>query len=315
MTSEYVRKSSMAGQLNWTSVQLNPRFFGHVPSDNRFNRVPSSSKHKPEERELALRQHLDLLKEDVSWCSRATDEILLCHAQFAYVTAQRIDNASRSWLKGLKYGSDTTRLANDISQASRSLSKHVTQMQGNLRSFVSALEKMEVGKKTSTARRILGWLKYLFNALASIFALGSIVSPFLHSVGPGASTIACAASTLWKAAAAFCEDASGAFLEHFPLRYGMSQLSDAEVNEGKDSESIDSVLIFLKATVPKEAQKAQKSLARFDEALFVLGIEARMKTGRRVVLRGPDLAAVAQEWREVADQYQSALPNNEDLDN
>ncbi|KAH9974266.1 hypothetical protein BGW80DRAFT_1458343 [Lactifluus volemus] len=262
----------------------------------QLDKVPSSSKHKPEERELALRHHLDLLKEDVSWCSRATDEILLCHAQFAYVTAQRIDNASKSWLKGLKYGTDTTRLANDISQASRSLSKHVTQMQGNLRSFVSALEKMEVGKKTSTARRILGWLKYLFNALASIFALGSIVSPFLHSVGPGASTIACAASALWKAAAAFCADAS-------------------EVNEGKEAESIDSVLIFLKATVPKEAQRAQKSLARFDEALFVLGIEARMKTGRRVVLRGPDLAAVVQEWREVAQQYQSVLPDDEDPDN
>ena len=143
-----------ATQLDKCAVE--PRFFCHVPSDNRFNRVPSSSQHKPEERELALRHHLDLLREDVSWCSRETDEILLCHAQFAYVTAQRIDNASKSWLKGLKYGSDTTRLANDISQASRSLSKHVTQMQGNLRSFVSTLEKMEVGKKTSAARRVLG---------------------------------------------------------------------------------------------------------------------------------------------------------------
>jgi hypothetical protein len=75
------------------------------------------------------------------------------------------------------------------------------------------------------------------------------------------------------------------------------------------------VLIFLKATVPKEAQRAQKSLARFDEALFVLGIEARMKTGRRVVLRGPDLAVVVQEWREVAQQYQSVLPDDEDPDN
>ncbi|KAH9160489.1 hypothetical protein EDB89DRAFT_2235757 [Lactarius sanguifluus] len=52
---------------------------------------------------------------------------------------------------------------------------------------------MEVQKKSSTARRILGWLKYLFNALASIFALGSFVSPFLHFVTPGLSLIAPAA--------------------------------------------------------------------------------------------------------------------------
>jgi hypothetical protein len=130
------------------------------------------------------------------------------------LTAQRIDDAAKSWLRGLKYGTDTTRLANDISQASRSLSEHVTQMQGNLRWFVSTLEKMEGRKKKSTARRILGWLKHLFNALAGIFALGSFVSPLLHSAGPGVSTIASAASTLWKAAAVFCGEASGAVLKN-----------------------------------------------------------------------------------------------------
>ncbi|KAI0299426.1 hypothetical protein B0F90DRAFT_1668714 [Multifurca ochricompacta] len=250
---------------------------------------------KSEERERVLRHHLSLLREDVSWCSNAADAILLCHARFAYLMAQRIDDASRSWLKGLKYGSDTTRLANDINKASRALSQHITQMQGNLSMFVSALEKLEVRKKRSTARRILGWLKYLFNALASIFALGSFVSPFLHSVAPGLSMIAPAASTLWKAAAAFCGTAS-------------------EIREGKESESIDSVLLFLKETVPREAQTAQKSLARFDEALVVMGLEARMKTGRRVVLRGPDLAIVAEEWRKVAKQYQSMLPDEEEED-
>ncbi len=49
----------------------------------------------------------------------------------------------------------------------------------------------------------------MFNALASIFALGSFLSPFLHSVAPGVSMIAPAASALWKAAAAFCGEASG----------------------------------------------------------------------------------------------------------
>jgi hypothetical protein len=84
----------------------------------------------------------------------------------------------------------------------------------------------------------------------------------------------------------------------------------------KSKNTIKTVLQFLKETVPKEAQTAQKKLARFDEALVVKGLEARMKTGRRVALRGPDLAAVAQEWSEVAKQYQSMLPddNGDDLD-
>ena len=89
-----------------------------------------------------------------------------------------------------------------------------------------------------------------------------------------------------------------------------------EIREGKESEGIESVLIFLKDVVPKEARTAQKSLAQFDEALFVMGLEARMKTGRRVALRGPNpnLSAVAQEWREIAEQYQSMLPDDEDSD-
>ncbi|KAH8981943.1 hypothetical protein EDB86DRAFT_392203 [Lactarius hatsudake] len=204
--------------------------------------------------------------------------------------AQRIDDASRSWRKGLKYGQDTTRLANDINKASRLLSQHVEHMQGNLELFVSALEKMEVEKTSSKARRILGWLKHLFNALAGIFALGSFVLPFLDPVAPGLSLIAPVVSTLSRAAAAFCEQAS-------------------EICTGKESESIESVLLFLKDIVPKEAHIAQKSLARFDEAALVMGLEARMKTGRRVALRGPnpDLTAVAQEWRKIAKQYQLAM--------
>jgi hypothetical protein len=86
------------------------------------------------------------------------------------------------------------------------------------------------------------------------------------------------------------------------------------MHAGKEPESIESVLLFLKDVVPKEAQKAQKSLARFDEALLVMGLEARMKTGRRVALRGPNLTAIAQEWRKIAKQYQSMLPDDEDPD-
>ncbi len=91
---------------------------------------------------------------------------------------------------------------------------------------------------------------------------------------------------------------------------------NAEIHAANESDSIESVIQFLKDVVPKEARIAQKSLARFDEALLVLGLEARMKTGRRVALRGPNpnLSAVAQEWRKIAKQYQSMLPDDEDPD-
>ncbi|KAI9438223.1 hypothetical protein H4582DRAFT_2098968 [Lactarius indigo] len=184
---------------------------------------------------------------------------------------------SESWLKRLKYRQDTTRLANDINKASRELSQHV-------RTHPRELEVVRIcSGEDGGAKEEL-----------SIFALGSFVSPFLRSVAPGLSLITPAASTLWKAAAAFCERASG-----------------------KESESIESVLLFLKDTVPKEAHTAQKSLARFDEARLVMGLEARMKTGRRVALRGPNpaLTAVAQEWRKIAKQYQLMLSDKEDPDN
>ena len=47
-----------------------------------------------------------------------------------------------------------------------------------------------------------------------------------------------------------------------------------------------------------------------------MGLEARMKTGRRVALRGPNpnLSAVAEEWRKIAKQYQSMLPDDDDPD-
>jgi hypothetical protein len=89
---------------------------------------------------------------------------------------------------------------------------------------------------------------------------------------------------------------------------------EAEPHEGRESESIESVLLFLKEIVPKEAQTAQKRLERFDKALLVMGLEARMKTGRRVAIRGPNPAAVAKEWHDAARQYQSVLPEDEGPD-
>ena len=74
------------------------------------------------------------------------------------------------------------------------------------------------------------------------------------------------------------------------------------------------MLLFLKEIVPKEAQTAHNRLNRFDNVLFVMGLEERMKTGQQVVLYGRDLATVAKEWRDVAKKYQSVLPDDKDPD-
>lgn len=74
------------------------------------------------------------------------------------------------------------------------------------------------------------------------------------------------------------------------------------------------MLLLLKKTIPREAQNAEQALARFDEALFIMGLEEQMiKTGRRVALGGPDTAAIAEEWMKVAEQYRSMLPADEKL--
>jgi hypothetical protein len=44
-----------------------------------------------------------------------------------------------------------------------------------------------------------------------------------------------------------------------------------------------------------------------------MGLERQMRAGRRVTLYGPDPAAVAKEWRDLAKKYQSVLPDDEDL--
>ena len=65
-------------------------------------------------------------------CSDTTNEILQRHVLFASLMAQRIDDASKSQYN-LKYdGPETTKLAKDISKASRSLSTNVTQMTNDL---------------------------------------------------------------------------------------------------------------------------------------------------------------------------------------
>ena len=193
-------------------------------------------------------------------------------------------------------------------------------MKDNLDSFVSVLEKIQVTvkkkKERSLAERILGWLKSLFKAITRIFAtLFSPISGFLlYSADPRVRESAFAASTLRKAAATFSAADSGAFFEHIILlcQDGSDRLFDAEPQEGKESESLDSVILFLKEIVPREAQIAQNKLERFDEVLNIMGLDSSMRAGRRVTLYGPDPSAVAKEWRDVAKQYQLVLPDDED---
>ncbi|KAF8497558.1 hypothetical protein F5888DRAFT_297648 [Russula emetica] len=261
-----------------------------------LDKVKSGSE-KPDERERLLRFHLGLLKEDAGWCSNATNVILQYHVRFASLMAQRIEDASNSQYNFTYDDSETTRLANDIREAADSLSIYVTEMKSDLDSFVSFLEEVQVTMEMepSLAEKILGWLKYLFKAIARILA--SVCPPIsallLHSAEPKVQKSAFFVSTLGEAAATF-----------FTV--------DPEPQEGKESENLDSVILFLKRIVPREAQTAQKKLERFDEALYIMGLESRMRAGRRVTLYGPDPAAVAKEWRDVAKQYQSVLPDDED---
>jgi len=259
---------------------------------NQLNEISSEKKRDDREREVRL--HLAQLRESASWCSEATNEILRCHVQFAYMMERRIKGASESRLKGLDCDADTKRLANDIARASHSLSQNVVKLQSDLASFVSDLEKMDVKRRQSIVRRILGWLKDMFNALAGVFALGSAVAPLVPSTPPGVGLALPVASVLAKAAAKICEMA-------------------AERHDRMQPKDIESVLQFLKDTVPTEARNAHQALERFDEATYIMGLEEQMiKTGRRVALRGPN-SAIAEEWNKVAKRYRSILPTDEPL--
>jgi hypothetical protein len=143
-----------------------------------------------------------------------TNAILLRHAQFARLMARRIHGASKSWKKRLRYDTDTTKLANEITELSRSLLQHVAQMRADLAAFVDALEKMELKrkKKKRAKWRILGWLKHLFKALAKVFDLGSFILPLVPFVPPGVDLIASAGSALMRAASALCGAAKGTYV-------------------------------------------------------------------------------------------------------
>ena len=104
-----------------------------------------STKKLDSHRAQTLRFYLDELRDDASLCSIAANSILQCHAQFAYLMARRMNDASKSWFKYLPCDDVvTTRLADDINNASRNLSFHVKRMKDNLNSFVSTLEDQTI---------------------------------------------------------------------------------------------------------------------------------------------------------------------------
>ena len=130
--------------------------------------------------------------------------------------AQQIDDASKSQYN-LKYDvSETTRIANDISKFSRSLSVNVSRMKDNLKSLVSTLEEVQVAvKERSLAEKLLGWLKYLLKEIVSIVAaVCSPISAVVFRVEPNPQYLTSTVSTLGKAAAEFCRVDPGAFTEH-----------------------------------------------------------------------------------------------------
>ena len=176
--------------------------------------MSNRSSTRPDERERLLRYYLGLLKKHAEICSNAANEILQCHVRFASLMAQRIDDASESQYN-LRYNEETTRLANDISDAADLLSTYVTKMQENLNSFVSTLEEVQttMKKEPSRVERILRWLKSLFKVVARIIA---IVCPPVSALLPQ-SKARNAVSALGEAAREFCRADPGAFLEHIIL--------------------------------------------------------------------------------------------------
>jgi hypothetical protein len=215
--------------------------------------------------------------------------------------------------RDLKYkGPGTTELAKKIRKASALLSTHVSQMTFDLKSFVSNLKtaqaaaekertQVAVEKERSLAERILWWLKSLFKAIATIFATfsPSTSGTHRHHPDPKVRGGALADTALGQAASEFCTMDSGAFLKHIILL--LQDVIDSLM--GKVSESLDPVIQFLEGIVPNEVENAQTKLERLDTHLEIM---ERMNTGR-VNLYGSDPAAIAEEWRDVAEQYQSAL--------
>ena len=188
----------------------------HLNLWDLFYRVSSE---KPDERVRNVRQRLDWLMESVNWCLTATNEIVRCHAQFAYMMARRINGAS-------DFDNVMEELARDMATASTSLSQRIGNLKSDLAKLVSVLEEMEVKKKQSTTQRILGWLEVFLNGLAEVFSYGPFVVPLLPpQYGLGMIQIVPSLSCLYKEAAKLCKKASGGSrgMPHTPHSGGQNE--------------------------------------------------------------------------------------------
>jgi hypothetical protein len=161
---------------------------------------------------------LERLKENSELCSVATNEILRCHVRFAFLMAERIDDASKPQ-SSLNYdNSETTKLAIKIRTSADSLSEYVTKMKDDLDSFVSDLEEVQftlkkelsaqvTAKKESWPAKILRLLKSLFKAIARLLRLATSCIPIFR---PSAEPERRPVSALEEGAAKFCTADSGA---------------------------------------------------------------------------------------------------------
>jgi len=81
----------------------------------------------------------------------------------------------------------------------------------------------------------------------------------------------------------------------------------SEKLEEYEPETVDSVLRFLKKTIPEEAREVREVLAQFDEAFVVRGLEEYMERVCTTELPRHELAVIAQEWSTVSGRYESML--------
>jgi hypothetical protein len=231
---------------------------------------------KRDGRETALRLYLGRLTEKAALCSHTINEILQHHVDLANLMARKINDACNGQHDVRYDGPGTTELAQKIKDATVSLSTHVGRMTYDLKSFVANLKGMSV------MERIWQWIKSLISAIAKVFAA---ISTFAYSIYSASSR------------------------RHHPddtaLRQGASLYIEYDfTTEEPLPETLDPVIQFLEKIVPNEVQNAQTKIKKLNSHLEKM---ERMNLDRQVTLCGPNPAAVAQEWRNVAAQFQKAL--------
>jgi hypothetical protein len=129
----------------------------------------------------------------------ATNDIVRCHAHFAYMMAQRINGSS-------EFNEDMPEFAKVMATASTSLSKQIVNMKVDLAQLVSALEEIEVKRKQSILQRILAWLEGFLKGIVEVFSYGPSKASPQYVLGMVRIP---PLSNLCREAAELCKNASG----------------------------------------------------------------------------------------------------------